>query len=85
MARTVKLSRVDTVLGELSYPASQDEAASELDDVTLQLAEGERNLGDLVSRVNEDEFDSMDDLANEINNALPREAVGEPYQSEGEG
>ncbi|WP_440007402.1 DUF5789 family protein [Halomicrococcus sp. SG-WS-1] len=85
MARTVKLSHVDTVLGELSYPLSQDEAVRELDDVTVELADGERNLGDLVSRANEDEFDSMDDLANEINNTLPREAVGEPYQSEGEG
>ncbi|MFC7080856.1 DUF5789 family protein [Halorussus caseinilyticus] len=85
MAREVKLSRVETVLGELSYPADRADAASEFEDVTLLLADGERNLGELIADVPADEFDSTDELQSEINNVLPREAVGEPYQSEGEG
>ncbi|WP_137283446.1 DUF5789 family protein [Halorussus salinisoli] len=85
MAREVKLSHVESVLGELSYPTTRDEAASEFEDVTLLLADGERNLGEVISEVPADEFDSNDELQSEINNALPREAVGEPYQSEGEG
>ncbi|GAB3672322.1 DUF5789 family protein [Halopiger thermotolerans] len=82
---SVKLSRVESVLENLEYPVTRDEAAQQYDDVTLVLADGERNLGDLISRSSDDEFESMDDLESELHNVLPREAVGEPYQSEGEG
>jgi hypothetical protein len=49
------------------------------------LADGETNLGALIEESNDDTFDSVDDLENEVYNLLPREAVGEPGQSEGEG
>ena len=81
----VKLSRVESVLDDLEYPVSNEEAAREFDDVTLVLADGERNLGDLIANSSDDRFESMDDLESELHNVLPREAVGEPYQSEGEG
>jgi uncharacterized protein YceH (UPF0502 family) len=81
----VKLSRIESVLAALEYPISRNRAAAELADVTLLLADGERNLGSLVERSDSDRFESMDDLESELNNVLPREAVGEPYQSEGEG
>ena len=81
----VKLSRVESVLEELEYPITNEEAAAELQDVTLLLADGERNLGALIEQSDSDRFESMDDLESELNNVLPREAVGEPYQSEGEG
>jgi len=81
----VKLSRIESVLADLEYPITNDRAASELADVTLLLADGQRNLGDLVAKSDSDRFVSMDDLGSELNNVLPREAVGEPYQSEGEG
>ena len=85
MTREVKLSRIDSALADLSYPISRDDAASRLDDVTLLLADGEANLGGVVEDSNADSFDSVDDLQNEVLNNLPREAVGEPGQSEGEG
>jgi hypothetical protein len=85
MAREVKLSRVDEVLDALSYPIPRDDAAIELEEVTVLLADGEANLGELVSETGSDAFSSRDDLKTEIHNTLPREAVGEPYQSEGEG
>lgn len=81
----VKLSRVETVLDDLEYPITRERAATELEDVTLLLADGERNLGSLVEQSGSDEFESVDDLESDLNNVLPREAVGEPYQSEGEG
>ncbi|AGB33024.1 hypothetical protein C488_10251 [Natrinema pellirubrum DSM 15624] len=81
----VKLSRIDSVLENLEYPITTDRAASELADVTLLLADGQRNLGDLVAKSDSDRFESTEDLQSELNNVLPREAVGEPYQSEGEG
>lgn len=85
MARAVKLSRFESALSPLGYPISQQEAVRELDDVTLLLADGETNLGEVLSRSNADSFDSVDELQNEVLNNLPREAVGEPGQSEGEG
>ncbi|MCL7417178.1 MAG: hypothetical protein M8354_04990 [Halalkalicoccus sp.] len=85
MTREVKLSRVDDELEELSYPISRDDAAVEFEGVTVLLADGEANLGELVSETGSDSYRSAEDLKTEIHNALPREAVGEPYQSEGEG
>ncbi|WP_435552033.1 DUF5789 family protein [Natrinema sp. CGMCC1.2065] len=81
----VKLSRIDSVLADLEYPITNEQAATELADVTLLLADGQRNLGDLVAKSGSDRFESTEDLQSELNNVLPREAVGEPYQSEGEG
>ncbi|MFC4449264.1 DUF5789 family protein [Halorussus aquaticus] len=85
MTRQVKLSRIETALSELSYPVSRDEAASQFEDVTLTHANGELNLGDLVADTSAEEYESVEDLSTEIENVLPRDAVGEPYQSEGEG
>jgi len=81
----VKLSRIETVFAELEYPITTDRAAAELEATTLLLADGERNLGALIERSGSDHFESVDDLWTELNNVLPREAVGEPYQSEGDG
>lgn len=85
MSPEVKLSRIDATFESLEYPIDADDAASELDDVTLLLADGERNLGTLIERSDRDQFRSADDLVSALHNVLPREAVGEPYQSEGEG
>ncbi|MFD1512035.1 DUF5789 family protein [Halomarina rubra] len=85
MSRDVKLSRVQAVLAEVEYPASRETAASAFDDVTLLLADGETNLGTAVRDLSTEEFDSAEDLEAEVYSTLPRNAVGEPYQSEGEG
>lgn len=85
MAREVKLSQLDAVLSELSYPISHAAAVEACDDVTLRLADGEVPLGDVVGESNADRFESVDDLGNEVMGLLPRNAVGEPYQAEGEG
>ena len=85
MAREVKMSQLEDTLDELSYPIARDDAAIALEDVTVLLADGEANLGELVSETGSDSFATREDLESEIHNVLPREAVGEPYQSEGEG
>ncbi|MGQ3411799.1 DUF5789 family protein [Natrinema sp. LN54] len=81
----VKLSRVESVLADLEYPVTNERAATELGATTLLLADGERNLGALIEQSGSDRFESVEDLESELHNVLPREAVGEPYQSEGEG
>lgn len=85
MTRDVKLDELDAILAELDYPVARESAVERFDDVTLALADGEENLGSLVARSGDDSFDSVDDLQEEVLNLLPREAVGEPHQSEGEG
>ncbi len=85
MTREVKLNELEAVLEEFDYPASRDAVVEEADDVTLLLADGTENLGDLVAGSGAGMFDSADDLYAEVHNILPRHAVGEPYQSEGEG
>jgi len=79
------LSDLRTHLEQFDYPSDRDELADACGDVTLQLAEGERNLGSLFGDADTDRFDSADDAYTAVQNQLPREAVGEPYQSEGEG
>ena len=85
MGREVKLSRLESVLDELSYPITRSDAATEMEDVTVLFADGEENLGALISETNDDSYSSREDLESEIHNVLPVEAVGEPGQSEGEG
>lgn len=85
MAREVTLDRLDTVLSSLDYPVSRETVLAECEDVTLQLADGTETLHDVLAISSEDSFESVDELTNELMSLLPRHAVGEPYQSEGEG
>ena len=85
MSRHVKLNELDAMLDSLDYPVTPAAAAAACSDVTLQLADGEEPLADVVASSTEDAFESPDELASEVMSLLPREAVGEPYQSEGEG
>jgi hypothetical protein len=85
MTERVKLSRVDSVFERLDYPLTRDDAAAEFADVTVTFADGEANLGELVSEVGSDAFHGPDELFAELQNVLPVGAVGEPGQSEGDG
>ena len=84
MSEQIHLSRVESRLEELSYPVTRDDAAMELADVTVQMADGEENLGALVSEVGSDSFSSATELYEELQNVMPIEALGEPGQSEGD-
>lgn len=84
MAERIKVNRVKDVLQRVTYPQSQSDAATEFNDVTLILADGEANLGALIRNADRELFESVDDLSTELNNVLPIEAVGEPGQSDGD-
>ncbi|MFB6304684.1 MAG: hypothetical protein ABEH47_05925 [Haloferacaceae archaeon] len=81
---SVKLSRVESRFAELDYPVTRADAAAAFDDVQVTFADGEANLGRLVSEVGSDTFDGPDELLAELQNVLPVDAVGEPGQSEGD-
>ncbi|SDZ77076.1 hypothetical protein SAMN04488065_0182 [Haloplanus vescus] len=84
MSERVKLSRVESEFEKLDYPVTRDDAASEFIDVTVTFADGEANLGELVSEMGSDAFHGPDELYAELQNVLPVEAVGEPGQSDGD-
>ncbi|MFB6195529.1 MAG: hypothetical protein ABEI80_05115 [Haloplanus sp.] len=84
MSDRVKLSRVESTFERLDYPITRDDAAAELVDVTLTYADGEANLGELVSELGSDTFHGADELYAELQNVLPVEAVGERGQSDGD-
>jgi hypothetical protein len=84
MTEHVKLSRVESAFERLDYPVTRDDAAAAFADVTVDYADGESNLGELVSELGSDAFHGPDELFSELQNVLPVEAVGEPGQSDGD-
>jgi hypothetical protein len=84
MTDTVKLSRVESRFEDLSYPVTRDDAAAAHAETTVTFADGEENLGVLISETYSDTFHGPDELLTALNNTLPVEAVGEPGQSDGD-
>lgn len=80
----VKLNAVGELLDELDYPVTPEELLDKFGDVTLLLADGEEELGNVVSEMDDEEFGSPTDLGEGLYANLPIEAVGEPGQSEGD-
>ena len=85
MTQEVKLSGLTALLSEATYPLAVETARTSFDDVTLVYADGTEPLADVLARVQDDQFDSVDDAQASIMNVVPVEGVGEPGQSEGEG
>lgn len=84
MTREIKMSHLQDALDDLEYPIARSDAAAAFEDATLLLADGTAPLDALIKDASSERFASSDELANELHNTLPRSAVGEPYQSEGD-
>lgn len=84
LQRIVRLNRLSTVLSNLEYPISPATAARECEGIVVELAEATVNLNDTILESREDQFTSGEDLELELMSLLPRSAVGEPFQSEGD-
>ena len=85
MTRNVKLNELDSLAATASFPLSKAEAHDQFDDVQLVYADGDEPLTELLERVPDERFDSIEDMRSSILNVVPVEGVGEPGQSEGEG
>lgn len=83
MAREIKLSEMQSLFGTVDFPVSRESVVDQFHDVRVALADGEVNLGTVISRAQEPEFESKRALTETVYSWLPRRAVGEPYQSEG--
>ncbi len=84
MQRVVRLNRINMVLSNLEYPISPATAARECEGIIVELAEGTINLNETIRKSRADRFISAEDLELELMSLLPRSAVGEPFQSEGD-
>lgn len=81
----IKLSELTgTLREELEFPVDTEDAAEALEDFTLLLADGEKQLSDLVRELETEEYGSVGDIEMEVYSHLPPEALGEPGQSEGD-
>jgi hypothetical protein len=73
MASEVGIAEIDDVLAGLEYPLTREEAAEELEGVSV-LRDGEETaLGELVSMVGASEFEDGDALREEIHSYIPPE------------
>ncbi|WP_254861985.1 DUF5789 family protein [Halovivax gelatinilyticus] len=85
MSEPITLNELGATLETLPYPVTRSDVDDRLGDRRLQLADGETTIGETLDHVESERFDSENELESDLFAALPRNAVGEPYQSEGEG
>jgi hypothetical protein len=85
MRESVKLSELDAVIDDIHYPTDREGVLDSYGELRLQLADGEVTVQEVLSDSSVTRFENATDLASEVFAFLPREAVGEPYQSEGDG
>lgn len=84
MNEELRLNRIGDVLATLEYPIAPPAVADACGGTVVRLAEGTVSIGEVVTRSNADRFESSGDLEMELLSLLPRNAVGEPYQSDGD-
>lgn len=84
MNQVVKLNELETILTDIEYPISRDTLIDEYGETTIQLADGTVDLDTIMHESSTEQFLSTDDITNELMSLLPRNAVGEPFQSEGD-
>jgi hypothetical protein len=84
MHREVRLNRIATVLSELDYPTTPAAVAAECRGIQVELADGVVDLGETIRESHASTFVSPEDIELEFMSLLPRHAVGEPFQSEGD-
>lgn len=85
MDEELKLNELHEALSDLDYPLSRAAAADACEGVTLLLADGTEALAGVIRDSGAERFESAADLESEVMSTLPQHAVGEPYQSEGDG
>jgi len=85
MPRRVEYHDLSALLAEIDFPTDAETLAAAHDDVVLGYADGEEPFGDVLARIDQETFETREDLELSVRAAVPTEAVGEPGQSEGEG
>lgn len=84
MDSEIALNELHEALADLDYPLDRAAAVDATEGITLLLADGTTSLSGVVADSGADRFESAAELESEVMSTLPRNAVGEPYQSEGD-
>ena len=84
MNEEIRLNRIDDVLAALEYPIAPPAVTDACGKTVVQFAEGTVSTGEVIEQSNADRFESSSDFEMELLGLLPRNAVGEPYQSDGD-
>ncbi|MCU4717645.1 DUF5789 family protein [Halapricum hydrolyticum] len=84
MEDSVRLKDVETAIDPQDLPLTRVQAERAFADVTLELADGTVSFGETIGRSHAETFDTVEELVTELYTHLPRRAVGEPFQSEGD-
>ncbi|MFD1569036.1 hypothetical protein [Halorubrum laminariae] len=84
MTTEITLSRLEDELRDYAYPAAREDLAESCAGTTVLFADGDADLGDLVTDIDQREFESAEDAFTALQNVLPIEALGEPGQSDGD-
>jgi hypothetical protein len=84
MNEEIRLNRIATAFEDLAYPVRPPAVAAACEGVVVRLAEGTVEIDEVIAESNADQFTSSEDLELEFLNLLPRDAVGEPFQSDGD-
>ena len=84
MNEEIRLNRIGTAFEDLEYPVRPPAVAAAYEGVEVRLAEGTVAVDEVIAESNADQFASKDDPELEFLNLLPRNAVGEPFQSDGD-
>ena len=80
--RGVELGDLREHLEGHEYPASQDELLETYGDEELELESTTVTFGELISPLNEDEYDSYDEVETAIMNMVGDEAIGRKNYSD---
>ncbi len=84
MTAEVHLARVESEFRNYDYPTTRDDLADSCAGTTVLFADGDADLGTLVADIDQDRFESAEDVFTALQNVLPVEALGEPGQSDGD-
>jgi len=84
MTDEVHLARVEDEFHDHSYPAARDDLVASCSGTTVLFADGDADLGALLADIDQERFQSADDVFVALQNVLPIEALGEPGQSDGD-
>ncbi len=84
MTHPVKFNEIESVYREFEFPISRARLLDECGNTTIQLADGTIDFESVIHDSNTATYSSPDDITSELMNLLPRNAVGEPFQSDGD-
>jgi hypothetical protein len=86
MNEEIGRNRIGTTFGELdpAYPVTPPAVADARDGVVVRLVEGTVGPDEAIAGSNAARFTTSESVELEFLNRLPRDAVGEPYQSDGD-